>query len=90
MKLLTKEHQESHENAKICSVHSVCNLKYSVPKKISVDFYNESNYDYHFIIKESAEEFEEQLTCLGENTNKYISFTVQIKKEITSISYNKS
>ena len=34
-------------------------------------FYNESNYDYHFIIKDLAEEFKKQLTCLGENTEKY-------------------
>ena len=31
--------------------HSICNLKYSVPKKIAVVFHNGSNYDYHFIIK---------------------------------------
>ena len=33
-------------------VHSICNLKYSIPKKISLVFRNESNYDYHFIVKE--------------------------------------
>ena len=32
-------------------VHSMCNLKYSVPKKISIVFHNECNYDYHLIIK---------------------------------------
>ena len=37
--------------------HSICNLKYSVPKKIPIVFHNESNYDYHFIIKELAEKF---------------------------------
>ena len=26
-------------------------------------FYNGSNYDYHFIIKELAEEFEKLFTC---------------------------
>ena len=36
-------------------------------------FHNESNYDYHFIIKEVAEEFEKQFTCLGENTEKCIT-----------------
>ena len=30
-----------------------------------------------------AEEFEKQFTCLGENTEKYISFTVPIKKKVT-------
>ena len=27
-----------------------------------------SNYDYYFIIKDLAEEFEGQFECLGENT----------------------
>ena len=30
--------------------HNICNLKYSVPKKIHIVFHNISNYDYHFII----------------------------------------
>ena len=33
------------------------NLKYSVPKKVLIAFHNGYNYDYHFIIKELAEEF---------------------------------
>ena len=41
-----------------------------------------SNYDYHFIIKELAEEFEEQFNCLGENTEKYITFSVSIDKKL--------
>ena len=83
MKLLTKEQQESYENAKICytwkekfeneylndkrycevrnhcyyageyrgAVHSICNLRHSIPKMISIAFHNGSNYDYHFVIK---------------------------------------
>ena len=34
------------------AAHSMRNLMYSVPKEILIDFYNGSNYDYHFIIKE--------------------------------------
>ena len=34
------------------AAHSICNWKYSVPKKIPIDFHNRSNYDYKFIIKE--------------------------------------
>ena len=30
----------------------IINLKYSVPKKVSVTFRNESNYNYHFTIEE--------------------------------------
>ena len=39
------------------AAHNTCNLKHSVPKKIPIVFHNGSNYDYHFIIKEVAEEF---------------------------------
>ena len=46
-------------------------------------FHNGSTYDYHFIIRELAEEFEGELECSGENTKKYITFSVPIKKEIT-------
>ena len=69
-------------------VHRICNLKYSVPKNNSIVFHNGSNYDYHFIIKELAEEFEKQFTCLGENTEKYIRFAVPIGKEVTRIDKN--
>ena len=34
-------------------------------------FHNGSNYDYYCIIKDLAEEFKNQFTCLGENTRKY-------------------
>ena len=33
------------------AAHSICNLKYGLPKKIPITFHNGSNYDYHFIIK---------------------------------------
>ena len=33
------------------AVHSICNLKYSIPEKILVVFHNWLNYDYSFIIK---------------------------------------
>ena len=51
-------------------------------------FHNGSNYDYHFIVKLLAEEFKKQFTCLGENTEKYVNFTVPIKKEVTRIDKN--
>ena len=57
-------------------------------KKIFILFHNGSNYDYHFIIKQLAEEFQKQFTCLGENTEKYITFTVPIEKEVKRIDKN--
>ena len=58
---------------------------FTYTKKIPVVFQNGYTYDYHFTIKELAEEFVEEFQCLGENTEKYITFSVQIKKEITKI-----
>ena len=46
---------------------------------------NGSKYDYHFIIKELAEEFEGEFTCFGENAKKDITFLVPIKKELARI-----
>ena len=61
----------------------MCDLKFSVPKKIPIAFHNGSNYDYHFIIKELAEEFQKQFTRLGQISKKYITFTVPVEKEVT-------
>ena len=36
------------------AVHSICHLKSSVLKKITIGFHNESNYDHHFITKKFA------------------------------------
>ena len=52
------------------AAHTICNLKYALPKKIPIVFHNGSVYDFHFIIKELAEELKKQFTCLGENTEK--------------------
>ena len=65
------------------AAHNICSLRYKIPKEIPVVFRNGSRYDYHFIIKELAEEFEGEFECLGKNTEKYITFSEPIKKEIT-------
>ena len=62
--------------------HSKCNLNYRVVKEIPVLFHNGSVYDYHFIIKYLTRKFEGNFACLGENTEKYISFTVPFTKVI--------
>ena len=49
---------------------------------MAVVFQNGSTYHYHFIIKELAEEFEGEFKCLGENTEKYITFLVPIKSKL--------
>ena len=59
-----------------------------MPKKIPIVFNNGSDYHYHFVMKELIEEFKKQFTCLGENTKKYITFTVPIEQKLTSIDKN--
>ena len=49
--------------------------------EIPIVFHNGSTYDYHFIIRQLAKEFEGNFECLGENTEKYITLSVPIKKE---------
>ena len=65
--------------------HDICNLRYKTTTKIPKVFHNGSTYDYHFIIKELAEECEGQVECLGEDTEKYITFSVPVKKDLTNV-----
>ena len=58
-------------------IHSICNLKYSIPKQIPVLFHSESNFDYHFIIKELAKDFEREFSSLGKNTENTKPFQFQ-------------
>ena len=44
-----------------------------------------SNYDYHFIFNELAKKFEGQFEALGENTEKFKTFSVPIEKEIKKV-----
>ena len=64
------------------TAHSIWNLRYKTPKEIPIIFHNGTTYDYHFIINKLAKEFDDQLKCLGENTEKYITFSVPISKEL--------
>ena len=64
------------------TAHNIGNLKYKTSRKIPAIFHNGSKYDYHFIIKELAEKSRGQFECLGENTEKYVTFSVPINKEL--------
>ena len=64
------------------ATHNFCNLRYKVPKEINAVFHNGSTYDYHFIIKELVKECDVYFDCLGENTEKYTTFSVPLKKKI--------
>ena len=62
------------------AAHSKCNLNYKVPKDIPIIIHNAS-YDTHFIINQLAEEFNGELNCIGENMEKYITFSVPMKNK---------
>ena len=65
------------------AAHSICNLRYKVPNNIPIIIHNAS-YDTHFIINQLAKEIEGELDCIGENMEKYITFSVPIKKKYDS------
>ena len=69
-----KVRNHCHYTGKYRGAAHICNLRYKVPKEIPIVFHNGSTYDYHFIIKELANEFEGNFGCLGKNTQKYITF----------------
>ena len=82
-KLYQKVRKHCHYTVKFRGApHSICNLNYKVLQKCPVKTYNGSKYDNHFIIKELPEEFKGEFECLGENMEKYISFSVPIKKNM--------
>ena len=62
--------------------HNTYNLKYKTTKEIPVLFHNGSTYDYHFIIKGLAEEFERQFECLGEYQKNILLFQYLLKKNL--------
>ena len=47
-----------------------------------VVFHNGSIYDYQFIVNQLAKELDGQLECLREKTEKYVTFSVPIKRKL--------
>ena len=59
--------------------HNSCNLKYRKPKSISVFFHNLSGYDSHLFIKKlRSPDKNENIDCIANNEEKYISFSKTI------------
>ena len=59
--------------------HNKCNLKYRKPKNISVFFHNLSGYDSHLFIKKlGTPDKNENIDCIPNNEEKYISFSKTI------------
>ena len=88
---MQKVRDHCHYTGKYCgAAHSICNLRYKISKEVPVVFHNGPTYDYHFIIKQLAREFNGYFHCLGENTEKYITFSVPIKKVLDNDNDNDS
>ena len=62
--------------------HLICNLRYSTQIGIPVFFHNGTNYAFNLIITELAKGFRSEMRCIRLNTNKNMSFSIPIKKEI--------
>ncbi|XP_057308119.1 uncharacterized protein LOC130646005 [Hydractinia symbiolongicarpus] len=70
------------------ATHAICNLKYKIPGHIPVIFHNLSGYDAHLFIRELGEKYDIQdIGCIAENTEKYISFNVKIKVPLGGMGY---
>ena len=59
------------------AAHSMCNLKYRLPKFFPVIFHNLSGYDSHLFIKNLGKS-EGKIDCIPNNEEKYISFSKHI------------
>ena len=64
------------------AAHSICNFRYSTQKDRPVLFHNGSNYDFNLIITEFTKESRSPLQCIPVNTNKYMSFSIPIRKNV--------
>ena len=71
------------------AAHSICNLNYNDQKEIPVIIHN-ATYDTHFILNQLAIEFKGELNCIGDNMEKYITFSVPIKKGVNNYDGNDS
>ena len=50
------------------AAHDIWNLRYKTPQEIPLVFHNGSTFDYHFIIKNLAKQFEGQFEFSREKT----------------------
>ena len=70
-------HSKCNSNYKVNATQTI---KFQIIKDIPIIIHNASD-DTHFIINQLAEEFKDELNCIGGNMEKYITFSVPIKKE---------
>ena len=79
----TKVRDDNHYTAEYRrAAHVICNLRYSTQVDIPVYLHNGSKYDFNLVINELAKEFKSEMKCIRLNTNKYMSLSIPIKKEV--------
>ena len=67
------------------AAHSKCNLNYKL--EIPIIIHNAS-YGTHFMLHQLAIEFKGELNCIGDNMEKYITFSAPIKEECNNKNNN--
>ena len=75
----------------IGAAHSICRLKYSTKRDIPLVIHNGSKYDFHFIIKELANEFGIEIHCIPEDKEQYKALSIPVFYKTTEeyeIPYN--
>ena len=82
-----KDHRHN-TGTSVAPAHSIWNLKYKTPKEIPIINHNAS-YDTHFMINQLAAEFKGEINCIGDNMEKYVTFSVPIKKGVINNDGNK-
>ena len=70
------------------AAHSICNLRYSTQKDISVFFHDGTNYDFNLVINQLAKKFRLELHFIPLNGEKFMSFSIPIRKKVEANSKN--
>ncbi|XP_035216330.1 uncharacterized protein LOC118189772, partial [Stegodyphus dumicola] len=69
------------------ALHSLCNLKYRLQKKIPVVFHNLKHYDAHHIMQGLGKKIEDhQIEVIATNMEKYITFALSKKHNKIKVS----
>ena len=65
------------------NAYSICNLSYNDQNEIPITIHN-ATYDTHFTLNQLAIEFKGELNWIDDNMEKYITFSLPIKKEVNN------